>query len=184
VSQLSLQDLAAIAGASNGASTAALARQLGQPYITVAVAAWRMRRAGGWYCRLEWRPCLGCGQLLACGPNRPQRHPACRRARLVERRRAWLELPQVRARRQQRSAHYWAGLPAERRAAKTAQDLASIRREQAITRERATNRGAPWTPEEDRYLLTHWPQPAREQAFALGRTLWSVRRRRWQLARS
>src|SRR5205814_7840136 len=135
-------------------------RQLGQPYITVAVAAWRMRRAGGWFCRIEWRPCLECGEWLAWGPHRPRRHPACQRARLAARRRARLQQPEVRARRQEQNAAYWSGLPAMGRDARRAYNLELSRREQALTRERAGRRGASWTAEDDGYLVAHWPQPA------------------------
>src|SRR4051812_16716379 len=69
MARLSLEDLAAIAGSPAGTSLAVLARQLRQPYITVAVAAWRIRQAGGWFSRIEWRSCLECGEALAWAPK-------------------------------------------------------------------------------------------------------------------
>ena len=40
-----------------------------------------------------------------------------------------------------------------------------------------------WTDDDDRYVLDHLHDSAREVALVLGRTTWAVRRRRWYLRR-
>src|SRR5205814_10283230 len=83
-----------------------------------------------------------------------------------------------------RVARRRAGPSPEQRAAHAAANGAINRRDQALTRAQAGRRGASWSPEDDRYLLEQWHRTAREQALALGRTLWSVRRRRTHLRRA
>jgi hypothetical protein len=183
MARLSLDDLAAIAGAPAGSNLAALARQLGRPYITVAVAAWRMRRAGGWCCRIAISACPECGELLAARPGR-RVHQACLTARTARRRRLRSRMPAVRAQSGERDVRRWASLSPEQRAADAAANRALNWRVQALTRAQAGRRGAPWSPEDDGYLLEQRHRTAREQALALGRTLWSIRRRRTQLRRA
>ena len=76
----------------------------------------------------------------------------------------------------------WASLSAEQRAARMASTNVLNRGDQALTRAQAGRRGAAWNDADDAYLLEHWRERARDLALALGRTLWSVRRRRTYLA--
>jgi hypothetical protein len=176
--RLTLHELAALAEAPPGANLAELARNLGRPYEAVAVAAWRMRRAGGWYCRIEWRTCPECGGLLASsGARRRIGHPPCMRARALRRE------AERRARLGAGGRTQWAQLSPEARAKRIAANRRTFLRDQARTREAALRHGAPWTPEEDTYLLTHANQSTRDQALALGRTFWSVQGRRRRLFR-
>jgi len=48
----------------------------------------------------------------------------------------------------------------------------------------ADQRGAPWTEDDDRYILANPEQPARELPLALGRTSYSVYLRRQELPRA
>ena len=90
------------------------------------------------------------------------------------------------ARRQRELAlatRYFERLPEERRAALFARWHATGRRDYEITLERADQRGAPWTEDDDRYVLANPEQPARELGLALGRTSYSVYVRRQRLRR-
>ena len=72
------------------------------------------------------------------------------------------------------ATRYFESLPEERRAAPFARWHATGRRDYQITLERADERGAPWTEDDDRYLLANMKAPARELGLARGRTLWAV----------
>ena len=81
------------------------------------------------------------------------------------------------------ATRYFESLPEERKAALFAKWHATGRRDYEITLAVADQRGAPWTEDDDRYILANVEQPARELALALGRTLWAVYRRRRRLRR-
>src|SRR5204862_3730492 len=179
---LSLEDLAAIAAAPPSATPAELARRFGLPREPVGWHLRRFRQAGGWSCELKLPPCTECGEPVI-GPPRRMTHVACvpaRKARWVreKRRRVTATAPRevLEARRQRELAlatRYFERLPEERRAALFARWHATGRRDYAITLAVADQRGAPWTEDEDRYLLANMKAPARELGLALGRTSWA-----------
>ena len=127
------------------------------------------------------------------GPPKRITHVTCVRARKArwgrEKRRRFQagadpEVLEARRRRELALAtRYFESLPEERRAALFARWHATGRRDYEITLERADQRGAPWTEDDDRYLLANPHQPGRELGPALGRTLWAVHRRRHILRR-
>src|SRR5207248_2129045 len=81
------------------------------------------------------------------------------------------------------ATRYFHSLPEDRRAALFARWHATGRRDYEITLAVADQRGAPWTEDDDRYILANLGQPARELGLALGRTSWAVYRRRRKLRR-
>ena len=98
----------------------------------------------------------------------------------------WPDLDALAARRERErwpADRYFGGLPAERKAALFAKWHATGRRDYEITLAVADQRGAPWTEDDDRYILANLGQPARELGLALGRTSWAVYRRRRKLRR-
>lgn len=177
-----------------------LSRELGKPYFTVHKARERII-ARGWACPLAWETCTECGRPV-CGPARyPRRtaHVGCegaRNARLQRQYRtagrAQKSTPYVAAWRRQnpernaelrqqelaRMRALWPALPPERQEELLDRAHEADQRDQALTAERANSSGERWTEEEDRYLLEHPKEPAREAALKLGRTLWAVRDRR------
>ena len=198
--RLPVAELALIASELETSSPAELAARLGRPYATVAQAAWRMRRAGGWLCKLSQVACTECGgpvqgppnrtAHLACAPARDRRQQRERNARNPERyratREAWLarhpeavarERARVRAAR--RAAYD--RLSAEQRAASWGQLHEADRQAQQRSAAGAARQGHPWTAEEDRYLLDRPHARGLALALALGRTLVSVRSRRQHL---
>ena len=152
----------------------------------------RFRRAGGWYCALKLPPCTECGRPVI-GPPKRITHVACipaRKARWMREKRHCLNAtapPDVLAGRRERerllATRYFEGLPAERKAALFAKWRETGRRDYAITLAVADQRGAPWTEDDDRYVLANPEQPARELGLALGRTSYSVYVRRQRLRR-
>ncbi|HEX2922881.1 MAG TPA: hypothetical protein VHS28_02495 [Chloroflexota bacterium] len=86
--RLSLQEMARIAEAvldDPAMNAAGLAWQMGLSRITVALAAKKVREAGGWYTKIVWKTCIHCGEPLATsgsanglGPSRY--HARCREA--------------------------------------------------------------------------------------------------------
>lgn len=200
-------DLAALAFAANNVTTAALARQLDKPYFTVAHARQKLRRDGGWLCRLVWLACTECGQPLASA-TAPKRtaHPWCeasRGARFSRERRSRrapgsLSTPYVaqwrrehpdrnRALREHDKARMraqWPALSLKEQEALLDRLHAADRRDYPITLNEAAASHQPWTTEEDQYVLAHLRDPAREVALTLGRTLWAVRGRRVRLRRA
>ena len=189
---LGLEDLAAIAAAPPSATPAELARWLGLPRDLVGRHLRRFRRAGGWYCELKLPPCTECGEPVI-GPPKRITHAACvpaRKARWNREKRRRFKAgadPEVLAARRRRelalATRYFASLPEERRAALFARWHATGRRDYEITLERADQRGAPWTEDDDRYLLANMKAPARELGLALGRTSYAVYVRRRKLRR-
>lgn len=197
--------LAAIAWADPGETTADVARRLDAPYFTVAHA--RRRAAGpfGWHCPLVVKPCAECGKpLLASRTIQRAAHAACQRARVNRQRRerraaglipastpyvrSWRDRNPERAAmlRERELAHMnaqWPDLPPETKAGLLARVHAADARDQPLTLMFATNSGAPWSEEEDRVVLARMDDPSREVALALGRTLWAVRHRRVILRR-
>lgn len=194
--------VAAIAWADDAESTPALAIRLGLPYFTVNHRRRTIRRAGYWGCDLRWDACAVCGAPLAGFASRAPRaaHPACepaRRAAKQRRRRAerapgalstpyvrrWRadhpdEHRELRARERARMRERWPELPAEEREASLDHVHEADARDQELTRARANNDGTIWTEAEDRYLIEHPDQSARDAGLALGRTLYAVRSRR------
>src|SRR5918912_95555 len=81
------------------------------------------------------------------------------------------------------ATRYFESLPEARRAALFAKWRATGRRDYQITLAVADQRGAPWTEDDDRYILATMKAPARELGLALGRTSWAVYRRRQKLRR-
>ena len=127
------------------------------------------------------------------GPPKRITHAACVPARKArwnrEKRRrfkAGVDPEVLEARRQRELAlatRYFESLPEARRAALFARWHATGRRDYEITLERADQRGAPWTEDDDRYLLANMQAPARELGLALGRTSYAVYVRRRKLRR-
>lgn len=179
--------LAAIASAPPTATPAQLARDLGLPAYLVGWHLRRFRRHGGWYCELKLPPCTECGEPVI-GPPKQITHAACipaRQARWVweKRRRFHAEAPAeareaLRRRELEHATRYFHALPAERKAVLFAKWHATATRDYQITRDVADSHKAPWTEDDDRYILANLEQPARELALALGRTSWAVYKRR------
>ena len=200
--RLTLEDLASIAATLDTASPAALARSLGRPYPAVAQAVWRMRRAGGWFCRLTLVPCSECGLPVAGPPGRTA-HRACARAKAARQarecrrrdperyavaRRAWLArhpeaVAQRRERTRVRRRAAYERLSAGQRTAVWATLHEAERLASQLTRAAATRGHKRWTPDEDCALSACPQAPARALALALGRSLRSVRWRRQLLRR-
>lgn len=204
---LSLDDLAIISSAiADGQPVviSELARQLGRPYFTVHKAAQRLRRAGGWYTRLSWSVCSECGRDLAMAVGHPRIvHPWCKRdrdnrqAREDRLQNPGESTPYVRAWRQRnpetlsamreaekaKRREIWPDLPEEKGEESLAKVHAADARDYPITAAVAASSGDPWTSEEDRYVLEHLAEPAREVGITLGRSLWAVRHRRVRLRR-
>jgi hypothetical protein len=185
-------------------SPLALARELNRPYFTVAAARRRIAQRG-WACPLAWESCTECGRAVS-GPDRhPHRtaHVACESARAARLQRQYRKVrpgqstPYVadwRRRNPERNAELreqdkarmrraWPEVPAERRVALLDRAHEADQDGYAITLARANSSGALWTDDEDRYILEHPHQPARDIGLKLGRTLWAVRGRRMRLRR-
>ena len=181
-------------------TAAELARRLGRPYFTIAKAVQRLRQRGGWYTVLAWGTCSECGRDLPMARDHSPRtaHLHCARKRTLRhqrdsrKRRPGQSTPYVRAWRRhhpdQDAAHrerhrarvraLWPDLPEEEREAALAKVHAADQRDYELTAELAENSGAGWDPDDDRYIVEHWHDPARDLGLALGRSVWSVRNRR------
>ncbi len=207
VERLTDAQMAEIATAPSVESDAALATRLQRQYHTIRKARRRLRAAGGWMTPLLWNTCTECGKPVAtpAGPIQRQRlaHVACAGARNVRYsrqarvRRPGLSTRSVRAFRQQqpeafaasrereraRFREQWPTLRPAQRQALLAPAHAADQRDYQITLELAEWQGAPWTADDDRYLIEYPNQAARLAGLALGRTIWSIRRRRVQLRR-
>lgn len=187
---LSLEVLAMIAAAAPTATPVQLARELGVPAYLVGWHLRRFRQRGGWYSDLKLPPCTECDQPVV-GPPKQITHIAClpaRKARWVreKRHRFHAEAPSdareaQRRRELQHATRYFHALPPERKAALFEKWQATVLRDYEITREVADSNKAPWTEDDDCYLLANEKQAARELALALGRTSWAVYRRRSRL---
>lgn len=201
---LTEEDLAFLATAPEDVPTTELAQRLGKPYFTVAHARQKLRREGGWLCRLVWRTCTECAAPVCSGTAAPRTaHPWCEDARQARysrerrRRQPGQSTPYVRAWRQRNPARLavmreqekaqtrakWPLLPPEVQEAMLDKLHAADRRDYQVTVEEADRLGATWTSDEDQYVLDRLKEPAREVALVLGRTLWGVRGRRVRLRR-
>ena len=201
---LTPEELATIATAPSGLSTADLARQLGCYYFTVAKARQRIQQAGGWYTPLTWTICAACGQPLCHGPRRRIVHVGCRSKRIAHlakehRKRdghatstryvkAWRKRnpdKSLKLRDQEKAR------VAEVRRTWTPEQWAPVlerahtedRHDQAVTAELASRSGDTWTRDDDQFVLDNLHLPARDVALELGRSLWAVRNRRVYLRR-
>ncbi len=159
--------LAALATAPADATAASLARQVNAPYATVAKALARMRRDGGWLCRLALTPCTECG-LPVAGPPRATVHEACRAARVArysrERRAngAYTSTPDVarwrathqsedralRDREKARRRDQYAELPGQEQARIVERVRGADRQSQPLTATLAENSGERWTDDD------------------------------------
>lgn len=198
--------LTAIAWADPALSTPELARQINAPYFTVNHARKRMAGPYGWHCRLKLVTCVHCQRrLLVSAASTRTSHAACRQHAINARLRAARTIPghatstagvarwraahpeanaALRARDASRiTAERWPLLPPEQQQSFLAKRHEADARDQQTTAKHATQNGARWTEDEDRYVLDTLHLPAREQALHLGRSLWSVRHRRMTLKR-
>ena len=186
-------------------TAAELARRLARPYFTVQKAVQRLRRRGGWFTAVTWGTCSECGQDLPMPAGHARDiHVHCERARRVRysrearKRRPGQSTPYVRAYREHhpellplkreqarlRGQRLWDEAAPDEREEMLSKLHASDRRDYPATLELAENRGDPWSPDEDQYIIEHWHEPARDVAFALGRTLWAVRGRKVKIRRA
>lgn len=204
MNRLTLSDLAYIAERvlldSPPVNATQVARNLGRAYSTVVKAVRRIEHAGGWYTPLTWVSCSECGEPLLSPARGTRRtaHLACHAARSARYSRdmrlrhpgystpftaRWRETHPREARRlrdaeRARRKARWPNLPDVERRGILERAHVTDRRDYPITLEVADARGAPWSSDEDDYVLEHLADSARDVGLVLGRTLWAVRARR------
>src|SRR5215207_825020 len=161
------EDLAAIAAAPPYATAAELARSLGRPYGPVHHALRRIRRAGGWFSPVSDTPSTECGRPVAGAPGAVTEREGPPDP---------IDAAAFRARERAHARRYYGALPDDRRAALAAKWAARDRDEHALTRRAAERHRDAWTEADDRYVLEHIDDAAREVGLALGRTSLAVRR--------
>ena len=195
------EQLAAIAWADPGETTAALARRIGATYRPVFTARRRMAAAGGWWCAVAVRSCAECRQpLLANASTTRQGHVRCKRTQLARYQRyayarraptptpiaavrTWREQHPDRyaafvERAQERKRERWEATPPEVQAASLRNLHEARERDQALTYAQADRTFRRWSADEDALVLA-WSEVAdRELALELGRSLGAVHTRR------
>lgn len=167
---------AEIAWAECSETTTALARRLNLPFDAVARARRRFRD-DGYCCPIHWAVCPICNQSIAGRTARHRVHIGCRNGRdagYARRRYARLV--------QQLGSGFLILSPEQRVASLDRLHQATIR-DQEITLRSAYRGGKRWTQAEDALLRAYPEKAARDLALQLGRSRFSVARRRCDLRR-